>query len=209
MNDNSNICPNCGAENVSEAVFCEKCGEMLGKSCYCIKCGEKIEKGMKFCPKCGKALYKREVLINNEREPVENRKVKVNSVKVAATIAAIVLIVGIIIVSILAYNDKPNFQKAFEQAGGENVIGEWVSVSHDGRSLRIDTNPSNTEDYYESDALVAIRKIHKALQLPDALITKMTGTRAIDGRQTANYDHIVVSWTYHPNYGLEIIYERR
>lgn len=42
--------------------------------------------------------------------------------------------------------------------------------------------------------------------LPDSVITKMGKTRALDGVQTAKGDGVEISWTYHPDDGLEIIY---
>ena len=104
---------------------------------------------------------------------------------------------------------KDIFKRAFENAGGENFCGEWVTVFRDGSGLKIDTNPANIDDYYNGDALTAIKKINSALDLPATLVEKMTGTRALDGRQTATYGDITVSWTYHPDCGLEILYERK
>lgn len=53
-----------------------------------------------------------------------------------------------------------------------------------------------------------IQDINKALELPDSLETKMGQTRSIDGRQTEEYDNVTVSWTYHPDKGLEVLYEK-
>ena len=110
---------------------------------------------------------------------------------------------------IIYYNSMHVFQRAFEKAGGKNNIGEWVTVSGDGKSLRIDTNPADEDDFYDSGATKAIRKINKELDLPDSLYEKMTETRALDGRQNWTNNRITVSWTYHPDQGLEIIYERK
>lgn len=199
-----NVCPNCGAANNSDALFCEKCGIKIERPNYCRKCGETVERDMLFCPVCGASLTDRE---EKNRDPNVKEQRSSNKVK-TYLIACTVIVVGIIFVLIMN-NSKPNFQRAFEDAGGENNIGEWVIVSGDGKSLKIDTNPADEKDYYDSNAAKAIRKINKALGLPDSLYDKMAETRALDGRQTATYEKITVSWTYHPNYGLEIIYERK
>ena len=52
-----------------------------------------------------------------------------------------------------------------------------------------------------------IEKIHEQLDLPDSLLEKMRSTRALDGRQTKTTKGIEISWTYHPDHGLEILYE--
>lgn len=197
-------CLRCGATNNSDYVFCEKCGNKLDRPNYCRKCGKRVEKDMIFCPACGISLYEQD--ITQIGEPKSNYKNEQNAKKIIFFTSALLMVLTIAL--LFMHNKKSNFQKVFEKAGGKNYIGEWVSVSNDGKSLIIDTNPGDIEDYYEPDALSAIRKIHSTLGLPDSLITKMTQTRVIDGRQSESYDNITVSWTYHPNLGLEIIYER-
>lgn len=43
------------------------------------------------------------------------------------------------------------------------------------------------------------------LEAPDSVLMKMGNTRALDGTQTASWDNIVATWTYHPDEGLDII----
>ncbi|HEX5541642.1 MAG TPA: hypothetical protein VFX60_08760 [Micromonospora sp.] len=45
----------------------------------------------------------------------------------------------------------------------------------------------------------------EAVKIPDAVIAQMDSTRALDGRQTAEWNDIQASWTYHPNSGLKVI----
>ena len=78
----------------------------------------------------------------------------------------------------------------------------------DGSGIRIDTNPRDIEEFYDADALKAVRRINNALGMPDSVIEKMLSTRALDGRQSQTYSGVTVSWTYHPDAGLEIVYER-
>lgn len=200
-----NLCPNCGATNNSDALFCEKCGTKIGKPNYCRKCGEKVERDMVFCPSCGASLADGK----DEKNSVPKTNAPRSSNKMKMSLIVTCIIVAGIILVLVINNSKSNFQRAFEDAGGKNNIGEWVIVSGDGKSLKIDTNPADEKDYYDSNATKAIRKINKALGLPDSLYDMMAETRALDGRQTATYEKITVSWTYHPNHGLEIIYERK
>lgn len=37
----------------------------------------------------------------------------------------------------------------------------------------------------------------------------MKMTRAIDGAQTDENEHFKVTWTYHPDEGLNVIYEKK
>lgn len=139
-----------------------------------------------------------------------NQHIKLENVsrKTVLGIGAVVL-AGILILIIFVYHRNANeLRNAFEAAGGENFCGEWATVSRDGSYLTIDTNPADVDDFYDGDALTVIRKINSALGLPDSLIEKMMSTRAMDGRQSASYGNIAITWTYHPNEGLEIMYER-
>lgn len=100
-------------------------------------------------------------------------------------------------------------------ASGVDLVGlydRWcqayfADVASDGSYLTLDTNPYDIEEHLDYAAYFAISDVNDALGLPDSLLRKMDNTRALDGRMTEYYDHITVSWTYHPDDGLEILYE--
>ncbi len=83
----------------------------------------------------------------------------------------------------------------------------FATLADDGSYLSIDTNPNDIKNHTEDDAISAIFYINEALDLPDSLIEKMSSTRALDGIQSSEYDGLEVSWSYHPDDGLEVIYE--
>lgn len=83
----------------------------------------------------------------------------------------------------------------------------WATLASDESYLMIDTNPWDFDDYTDTDAYYAIKKINDALGLSASVFEKMGQTRAIDGRQTKSFDGGAVSWTYHPDNGLEVLYE--
>ena len=43
------------------------------------------------------------------------------------------------------------------------------------------------------------------LDVPDAVVSHMETTRALDGRQEASWAGFTASWTYHPDDGLDVI----
>jgi len=68
------FCRYCGAENKSDAVFCEKCGkkidmsaqpppapssQLIPKGRFCTQCGKLISVEAKYCPYCGKSLQRK------------------------------------------------------------------------------------------------------------------------------------------------------
>ena len=84
----------------------------------------------------------------------------------------------------------------------------YASIGSDRLSLTVDTNPNDSSyNSYESDAIDAIIAINSYLSLPSSLIDKMESTRALDGMQTQNCGTYSVTWNYHPDNGLKVIYE--
>lgn len=85
---------------------------------------------------------------------------------------------------------------------------EYAKLGYDGMSLTVDTSPNDTKySSYEDDAIVAIQAINLYLDLPSSLLEKMSGTRALDGTQSQNCGTYTVTWNYHPDNGLKVIYE--
>lgn len=82
----------------------------------------------------------------------------------------------------------------------------YASLAADGSYLLIDTNPNDYDDYSDEEAIQGLYYTLAALGLPDSLIQKMGSTRALDGRQSEEYDGLEVSWSYHPNKGLEVLF---
>ena len=81
-------------------------------------------------------------------------------------------------------------------------------LSSDCSSLVIDTNPDDKiMNDYEDKAMEAIILTNSFLNLPASVGEKMAGTRALDGMQSQNCGDFTVSWTYHPDNGLRVIYE--
>ncbi|WP_432470141.1 adenylate/guanylate cyclase domain-containing protein [Amphritea sp. HPY] len=61
-------CISCGADNPSEARFCNQCGESLARACP--SCGHSVSPGAKFCDQCGTALIKPVVAMPESVAPI-------------------------------------------------------------------------------------------------------------------------------------------
>lgn len=110
-----------------------------------------------------------------------------------------------------------------------NVVNDMLAaypfadntVAQDGSYLKIDTNPYDkaideltyvqlsTFDQKQSDSLNGIKFVNERLGFTNALYSKMMDTTALMGVQTEENDKYRVSWTYHPDNGLEVMYERK
>lgn len=115
--------------------------------------------------------------------------------------------------------DGVDFAEVYKAIGGE---GYYCKLAFDESYLLIDTNPENLEWYDQSEikdilwtnkeedkGIDYVLKVNNELGLPASIATKMGQTRALDGRQTETYEKMEVSWTYHPDNGLEVLYTIR
>ena len=71
-----------------------------------------------------------------------------------------------------------------------------------GRTLMLHTR--GTKQRSSGMSVQDLRCILKKLGASDAVISRMSATRAIDGMQDGRWDGISASWTYHPDDGLNI-----
>ena len=105
-------------------------------------------------------------------------------------------------------NRGPNFNNLYNTY----CSSIWADVGSDGSYLSIDTNPYNEDDngvaYIE--AYEAVEKINNALGLPQSLLNEMGETRGMDGKQSETFSDVgvTVSWSYHPDKGLEVTYKK-
>lgn len=104
--------------------------------------------------------------------------------------------------SVVVTAAAPNLQAIYN----EYCDSLYSSLASDYSYITIDTNPFDIDDYSAQTAIDMIFDVNEALGLPESVINKMGSTRALDGVQTYEGDSIEVSWTYHPNDGLEITY---
>lgn len=94
----------------------------------------------------------------------------------------------------------------FNALYNEYCESSFARVASDGSYLYIDTNPSDEDDNMDYAAYLAILKVNEDLALPESVNNSMNQTRSMDGIQSASGEGFEVSWTYHPNKGLEVTY---
>lgn len=108
-------------------------------------------------------------------------------------------------VAVVVKKDVPDFKAIFD----EYCSSSWAEIGNDGSYLKIDTNPYNRDDYWNSDANTAIEKVNAALGLPDSINSDIGETSWSMGKQSETFESIgiTVEWTYHPDKGTEITYK--
>lgn len=222
QNNQAVICPRCQTVLEEGQGFCPKCGlkkcEENKKQCF--NCGIELLKDQDFCPNCGKpvnVLYQQPT--NMSDPPVENenkkKKSKIIIIIVSAVVATSILlgaIVGVVIFS------SDLFKKDFVDMYSELETNEWCTIDRDGKWMKLDSNPDDidsddlgTSYYYGfmKPCCDEIEKINLELGFTSALMEKMDNTTWSQGVQTEENDDYKVTWTYHPDKGLEVMYEMK
>ena len=99
----------------------------------------------------------------------------------------------------------PDFQDLYKTY----CSSTYATLGSDSSYLSIDTNPYDIDDYSDSDAILAIIEVNEALNLPDYVLDDMATTTAMMGKQSENFSDlgVTVSWSYHPDNGLEVTYK--
>lgn len=79
---------------------------------------------------------------------------------------------------------------------------EIVRVGDDGDSLTVGSIGQSSYVDAASNCVLA------ELNAPDSVMAKVLETNANQGRQSDSWDGVEVSWTYHPDDGLQLIVEK-
>ncbi len=110
-------------------------------------------------------------------------------------------------VNVTVKKKGPDFQKLYETIDYSARLG-W-EVGSDGSYLMADTNAYDLDDYSDTDVWSSIKKMNKELGLPDSLNKDMGQTTWSMGKQQEEFEEagVKVSWTYHPDKGLEVTYK--
>ncbi len=122
-----------------------------------------------------------------------------------------------VVVIAFVFLHKSEFEKVCDEC--VHIAGQ-ITGGADYGYFTIDTYPDYYEDMDEStvaflipdtqkNALKAIRHANEKLGFSDFVYSKMMETSAIMGRQSEENDKYKVSWTYHPDDGLEVTYEKK
>ena len=125
---------------------------------------------------------------------------------------AAAVIVGVILAIVLLGGSRFDFNKEFSDIRYE----DWCTIAEDGTWMRLDTNPTDMDSddmgyaYYSetfNPCNDKIEQVNTELGFSSAVFKKMGETTWSQGRQTESTEKFTVSWTYHPDKGLEVLYE--
>lgn len=205
-----NKCSNCGAALAPGQAFCATCGAAapapaptMPKVNVCNKCGSVIQDGAVFCPTCGNNVSAAAPTpaIDAFNQTVNSKKSNMKKIIIGAVAAIVAVIIVIIIVANIG--GSKNFNDMYTDIASES----WCEIASDGTWMKLDTNPYNIDDYMNTTAWYKIKSVLTELGFPSSVAEEMNETRAMDGRQSASTDKYEVTWSYHPDIGLEVMFK--
>jgi hypothetical protein len=103
-------------------------------------------------------------------------------------------------------DSSTELQAVEDQCDGEEGDPGWAFVytADGGRTLIVDTEG---EEDFAGATIEQVACVLVELGVPTSVTTRMQNTRALDGQQTASWDGYTVTWSYHPDTGLDLIIE--
>ena len=183
---------------------------------FCTSCGAELHPEAVMCPACGAPQAQ---VTQTEEKELKGFKKFIHRFKTDKKLCAIcggILAVILIVVAISVYTYMTSFGYYVDKMLDEYPFADNATAS-DGSYLKIDTNPKNKDpDYWTSlesrkskDSLSGIKWMNEKLGFSSSVYNDMLETNSLMGTQTASNDKYIVTWTYHPNKGLEVKYTKK
>ncbi|MCR6649774.1 MAG: DUF2510 domain-containing protein [Cellulomonas sp.] len=116
--------------------------------------------------------------------------------------AAVIVIAAVVVLVITQANKPSRLQAAFDECGMEKRVG--AEITDDGHTVLLDQKGEEDADGLD---IIEVGCFLYAVDVPSSVSAQMDSTRALDGRQSAEFDGIKVSWVYHPDSGIDMIFE--
>lgn len=90
-----------------------------------------------------------------------------------------------------------------EAAEGCAYASPYAQIGDDGYSVTLDGEGDQSAGLPVEKILCVLRD--PDVDVPDAVISQMERTRALDGTRDATWGPFTASWSYHPDRGLDVI----
>lgn len=128
-----------------------------------------------------------------------------SKIKRRSLILVVMFCIAACVFAFSACKKTPNFSTLYNDLSSKSG---WT-LGSDGSYLRADTNTFDLEDYSNSSVLSEIKSMNRKMGLPESLYNDMINTTWSMGKQQEIFENIgiSVSWTYHPDKGLEVTYK--
>lgn len=152
-------------------------------------------------------------LIRGKKIGVPFKKLQGAVFKSKKSLAVVGVITVVVIAIAFVFLHKSKFEKVKDEC--VQIAGQ---VTGSGDYFTLDTNPYEDMDKdiaalllpgTQENTLEAIRYANEELGFNGSLYSKMINTTVLMGRQSEENDKYKVSWTYNPDHGLEVTYDKK
>lgn len=110
---------------------------------------------------------------------------------VAAAVTLVAVVLAVLLLQATSEPDTPNLEKvAYEKLGDRGWSGDEDTVT-----VVVYGHASWLDEFLEE------------LGFSPAVSSRTARTRALDGTQRAQGDNVNATWTYHPDSGLQVVFE--
>ena len=107
---------------------------------------------------------------------------------------------------------EDDFSKYAKEAGYDLATIDDVGgyyVSKDSKSMMFESGTNYVQAFIRAYRIKLLSTVFEKLDISSATLAKITNTRAIDGTQTDENDKVKLTWNYHPDNGLSIVFEKK
>jgi hypothetical protein len=122
-------------------------------------------------------------------------------IKVGAGVLALVVVLGLVF---FIAGNRSDSRLSDAVATCDVADASGITFAEDGQSLVFDGK--GEEDYIGGD-FYDVECLLNAMEAPSTVWAQMLKTSSLMGVQESNWDGISVSWSYHPNSGLNASFE--
>jgi hypothetical protein len=124
--------------------------------------------------------------------------------------------IGAVLLAVTACADQPNdwatepsqteLEAVEDECDGEEGDPGWAFVytADDGQTLIVD---HKGEEDLVGATIEQLACVLFELDVPSSIAARMDSTRALDGVQTGTWDSYTVTWSFHPDTGIDLIIE--
>lgn len=149
-------CPNCGAQNLDDSLFCTECGKPIPQCNVCPYCGADINEGDVFCQNCGK---------KPTDTPIEANEAVYDGEKKSGFKKYLPYILGaVVLLAIIGYF---NYKDSNNTSTPNDIEAETTdSITENVEAKTIDSG----EDYSEEDIKNTLESMYKEILNPSKTI---------------------------------------
>jgi hypothetical protein len=176
-------------------IFCPHCNTENSGGAFCTSCGKSLPVVSTESPSIAPAGFQ-SVVTPPASPQIPTKKAPVLLIAGGVSVTALL---GVIAFTV--FTGPTILEQAYEECVGDNLFSFGISIDDDGKGMFLD-------GVGEEDLLGAsysdINCVLDAVNTPSSVSLQMDNTNALMGIQTASWDGLTASWSYHPDRGFDV-----